>query len=239
MRALLVRGMLAGLLAAAAGLIFAWLFGEPEVSLAIAVEHHHADAGEPEPVSRIVQQTLGLAVGLGMFGVALGGLFGVAFAIAYGRIGRFSARATAALVAGGGFVAVALVPFLKYPANPPAAGSPDTLGMRTGAYFALIAVSIVIVIFSVQVGRRLAARLGDWNATLVGGGVLIALVAVACLVLPEVDEVPAGFPAEVLWRFRIASFGIHAVLWTVLGLVFGALTERRTVSEPQAAKAPM
>ncbi|MGW0589645.1 CbtA family protein [Streptosporangium sp. NPDC002607] len=107
MRALLLRGMLVGLVSAALALVFAWIFGEPQVSLAIAFEGHHAHeaaAAEPETVSRIVQQTSGLAVAIGLFGVAIGGLFAVAFALAYGRIGGFGVRATSVLVAGGGFV---------------------------------------------------------------------------------------------------------------------------------------
>lgn len=51
-------------------------------------------------------------------------------------------------------------------------------------------------------------------------------MAIAYLVLPGVDEVPGNFPATVLWRFRLASLGTQTVLWTTLGLAFGALTER-------------
>ncbi|WP_326643281.1 CbtA family protein [Streptosporangium sp. NBC_01755] len=147
MRALLLRGMLVGLVSAALALVFAWIFGEPQVSLAIAFKGQHAHeaaAAEPEIVSRIVQQTSGLAVAIGLFGVAIGRLFAVAFALAYGRIGGFGIRAASALVAGGGFVTVVLVPFLFYPANPPAVGVGDTIGARTGLYFAVIAISAAI-----------------------------------------------------------------------------------------------
>ncbi|MET8053866.1 CbtA family protein [Streptosporangium sp. NPDC005286] len=236
MRALLLRGMLVGLASAALALLFAWIFGEPQVSLAIAFEGHHAHeaaAAEPEIVSRIVQQTSGLAVAIGLFGVAIGGLF----ALAYGRIGGFGVRATSVLVAGGGFVTVVLVPFLIYPANPPSVGVGDTIGARTGLYFAVIAISVAIVIASVQVGRRLAVRLGNWNATLVAGAVFVALVTVTYLVLPEVNEVPADFPAVLLWRFRLASLGTQIVLWSALGLVFGALTERSLVARPRNDRA--
>ncbi|WP_030912185.1 CbtA family protein [Streptosporangium amethystogenes] len=235
MRALLLRGMLVGLVSAALALVFAWIFGEHQVSLAIAFEGHHAHetaAAEPEMVSRVVQQTSGLAVAIGLFGVAVGGLFAVAFALAYGRIGGFGVRATSALVAGGGFVTVALVPFLIYPANPPSVGVGDTIGARTGLYFAVIAISVAIVIASAQVGRRLAARLGNWNATLVAGALFVALVTVTYLVLPEVNEVPADFPAVLLWRFRLASLGTQVVLWSTLGLAFGALTERNLAARP-------
>jgi hypothetical protein len=41
-----------------------------------------------------------------------------------------------------------------------------------------------------------------------------------------IDEVPAGFPADVLWNFRLAAWGIQVVLWASIGLLFGWLTER-------------
>ena len=51
-----------------------------------------------------------------------------------------------AVVAAVGFVAVALVPFLKYPATPPAVGSAETIGDRTGYYFAFQLVSLVVAV---------------------------------------------------------------------------------------------
>jgi hypothetical protein len=230
MRTLLVRGMLTGLAAAALALVFAWIFGEPQVGHGIAFEQHRAALAGAVPgpalVSRILQKTAGLAVGAGVFGVALGGLFALAFAVAYGRIGAFSARATAALVAAGGFIAIEVVPFLKYPASPPGANNPGTIGNRTTLYFAMIAISIIASIAAVQTGRRLAARLGNWNATLAGAALFAVLVAIAYLALPATNETPAAFPATVLWQFRLASLGIQTVLWTTLGLGFGALTQR-------------
>ena len=42
---------------------------------------------------------------------------------------------TAALIALSGFIAIYAVPILRYPANPPSIGNPDTIGMRTAIYF--------------------------------------------------------------------------------------------------------
>ena len=126
----------------------------------------------------------------------------------------------------GAFVAVELVPYLKYPASPPSVGNPATIGRRTVLYFAVIAISVVLCIAAVQIGRRLAPRFGNWNATLMAAAAFIALVSIAYLALPGINEVPRDFPAVVLWRFRLASLGTQAVLWAALGLVFGALTER-------------
>src|SRR5438128_2300820 len=126
-RTLLLRGMLVGLVAGLLALAFATAFGEPQVDRAISFESQAARAaGEPPGlalVSRGVQKTVGLATALAVYSVGFGGLFALAFAVAYGRIGHVSPRATAALVALGGFVTVVLVPFIKYPANPPAIGN--------------------------------------------------------------------------------------------------------------------
>src|SRR5215813_13438522 len=237
MRMLLVRGMIAGLAAGALALVFAWIFGEPQVGHAIRFENQQARlAGAvpaPQLVARTIQETFGLAPGVGLVGVALGGLFSIAFAVCYGRIGQFGPRATSALVAIGGFTAIELVPFLKYPADPPSVGNPATIGHRTALYFALIAISFAACVASVLIGRRLAPRFGNWNACLLAAAALIALVAVAYLVMPAINEVPADFPAAVLWRFRLASLGIQTVLWATLGLAFGALIERSLTATSQ------
>ena len=229
-RTLLARGMGVGLVAALCAFVFSFLVGEPQVERAIELEAQVAAAAgaaaEPEVVSRTVQRTAGLATAAALYGLAIGGLFGIAFAVAYGRIGSFSPRAAAGLLALGGFVALQLAPFLKYPPNPPAVGNPDTIGRRTVLYLLMVAISVLAALFAVSSGRRAAPRLGTWNATLLAVGGFLLLVTAAYLVLPGVDEVAAGFPATLLWRFRLASVGTQAVLWTTVGLLFGALTER-------------
>src|SRR5437764_909537 len=66
MRTLLVRGMLAGLAAGALALVFAWIFGEPQVGHAIAFEDQQARlagaAPAPELGPRTVQETFRLAL---------------------------------------------------------------------------------------------------------------------------------------------------------------------------------
>jgi hypothetical protein len=119
------------------------------------------------------------------------------------------------------------VPQIKYPANPPSVGDPDTIGARTALYFGMLALSIAASVAALGTGRSLVVRIGTWNATLVGGAAYIATMVVVMLVLPPIDELPPAFSAAVLWRFRLASLGIEAVLWTTLGLVFGAVAERQ------------
>ena len=61
---------------------------------------------------------------------------------------------------------------------------------------------------------------------MIGGVAYLIAVAVAMLILPPVNEVPADFSPKTLWNFRLASLGIQAVLWTAFGLIFGMLAER-------------
>ncbi|MGW5664017.1 CbtA family protein [Streptomyces sp. NPDC003758] len=232
-RTLLVRGMLAGLAAGMLAFGLARVIGEPGVNAGIAYEDAHSHEHEVEIVSRAMQSTAGLATAVLVFGTAVGGIAALAFCFALGRIGRFGARATAALVAGGAFVTVYLVPFLKYPANPPGANDPDTIGKRTTLYFGMIALAVLVGIAAVILGRRLAERYGNWNATVAAAAAFITVIAAGMAFLPTVDEVPKDFPASVLWQFRMASLGIQALLWASFGVIFGFLADRAL--RPQAA----
>ncbi len=161
MRMLLVRGMLTGLVAGLLALVFARIFGEPSVGAAIDFESAGqaamGETPEPELVSRGVQSTIGLATGVVVYAVTFGGLFAVAFALTYGRNGRLSPRATAAVVALGGYLTTFVVPFLKYPANPPSVGNPDTINERTVTYFGLVALSIALAIAATAADRQRGA----------------------------------------------------------------------------------
>ncbi|MEV4922572.1 CbtA family protein [Streptomyces roseoverticillatus] len=227
-RALLVRGMLAGLAAGVLALVVAYLLGEPHVDSAIAFEaaHSHDHGGGEEPVSRTLQSTAGLATGILVYGVALGGIASLVFCAALGRVGRFGPRATAALVSLGALVAVYVVPFLKYPANPPSVGDPDSIGKRTALYFLMIALSVLLAVAAVILGKRLAPRLGNWNATVAAVAAFVVAVGLAYAFLPSVNELPDDFPAGLLWKFRLSALAMQLLLWTGFGLVFGHFAER-------------
>ncbi len=228
-RTYLVRGMLVGLLASTVAFGFAKAVGEPQIAKAVALEEQLAQQRHEreEPiVSRDVQDTIGLGTGLVVTGTALGGIFALVFAFMYRRLTQRSARATAALLAGAAFVAVYLVPFLKYPPNPPSVGNPDTIARRTALYVVLVLASVLAAVLTAAVRDRLRTRLGAWDASIVAVACFCAAVTVIYLSLPGIYEAPVGFPAVVLWRFRVASLGIQLLLWATIGVAFGALTER-------------
>lgn len=236
---LLLRGMLIGIVAGLIAFVFAYTFGEPLVDHAIAFEEQQAaaanEAPEPELVTRGEQATIGLLTGLVGYGAAVGGLFSLVFAFAYGRVGALGARATSALLALAAFVAVVLVPQMKYPANPPAVGSPETIGIRTGLFFIMLVLSLAAMAAAVALARRLWASHGGWNAALIAGAAFLVFIAIVQLAMPPINEVPENFSADVLWRFRITSVGIHVILWTVIGLAFGVFAEKR-VGHPSSLR---
>jgi len=246
MRTLLVRGMLAGLIAAVLATVFAYVVGEPTVGTAIGFEegHSHAEAvphshGEEELVSRGVQSSIGLFVAVGVYGIAIGGLLALAFAFAYGRVGTLRPRLTALLVTACAFVVAVVVPFLKYPANPPAAGQEGTIQNRTELYFAFVALSIVVGLLAVVAGRRLTERFDAWTGGIAACLGYLAVMALCAWLMPIIDEVPAEFPASTLWSFRTASLGTQLTLWGSLALIFGTLAERAFTrsAAPQASPA--
>ena len=246
-RNLLIRGMIVGLVAGLLGFGFAKTFGEPSVDRAIAFEsqqeqaheqaeaaagHPHEHGDDVELVSRGTQAGLGLLTGVSVFGTALGGLFSLVFAFSYARLGALRARGTSALLGVFGFVTVAIVPFLKYPPNPPSVGNPETIGARTALFFGMVAISLVVAVFAVRFQRRMQPTHGNWNASLIALAGYIVLMGLAYAALPSIDEVPAKFSATLLWNFRVAAIGIQAVIWTTLGLLFGVLAQREVERVP-------
>jgi predicted cobalt transporter CbtA len=242
-RDFLIRGLLAGLFAGLVAFGVAYVVGEPSVDAAIAIEESAHGGGELVP--RSLQSTVGLLTGTTVAGVTLGGLVGVLSALALGRLGRLGVGGVSLSLASMGFVSVSLLPFLAYPPNPPAVGHPETIGTRTELYFILVAISIIAAVTAVVVGHRLAARWGAWYATLsaVVGYLLVTLTAIA--LLPSYSEVPADFPATVLYEFRVASLATQLALWATLGVTLGELLyrlQRRTaprITEPDYADQPL
>jgi len=240
---LLLRGMLVGVLAGLICFVFLKIAGEPSVDRAIAFEAQMDEAKEKAPmpgmsmpgkepqeqeelVSRPVQAGIGLFTGVMVYNAAFGGLFALVFALAYGRMGALGPRTIAALLAAMGFVAVYLVPSIKYPANPPSVGAPETIGMRTALYFAMIAISLAAMIAASMLHRRLLLRFGIWDATLIAGSAYLIVMIVVSLLLPSVNEVPEQFPAVVLWQFRVASLTAQLLMWSTIGLAFGRVAEQ-------------
>ncbi len=252
-RNFLIRGLLAGLLAGFFTFAVAYTVGEPQVDAAIAVEmagsgethshsetdshgetHSHGEEGAGTEVPRDLQSTAGLATGILAVSTAIGGVIGLVSAFAVGRIGRLRPSQSTAVVALIGFIATWLVPFVKYPATPPAVGNPDTIGDRTVGYFAMLIISLLAAVAAVLLARRLLSTLGAYRTLLVTGAAYLAIVIVAGSLLPTVNEI-GDFPGDTLWYFRRASFMTNATLWGSLGLILAGMIGKLYHRESLAA----
>lgn len=230
--AYLRRGLAAGLLAGLLAGAFAFFLGEPSLDRAIQLESQAAGHSHEEVFSR-GEQKAGLIFATALYGIAVGGIFGLASAYFQGRITERSERARSFSLAGAIFLGAVLLPFLKYPPNPPGVGAdPSTLGERTLAYLAMMALGVFAVLAAWRFRRGLEGLSGSAR-NLAAAGVLLALWTVLYVAMPGFDAVDEEVSVSLLWSFRLASLGTQAVLWAGIGLIFGLLSElatRRSVS---------
>jgi hypothetical protein len=263
---IITRGLLAGALAGLVAFCFARIFAEPVIAKAIAYENGRdaaqaalnraaglpVDPAGPDLFSRTVQSNIGIGVGLIGFGAAMGALYSVVYLLCLGRVGKVQPKVLALLVAGAGLAGIYLVPYLKYPANPPAIGHPETIKPRAALYLTMVVCSVAFILVAVWLGRRLAPRFGTWNAALLSGLGFAAAIGVVMAILPSLGELSAnvhayghhatetplpltdpkgnivypGFPADTLFSFRFYSICNQVILWGTLGLAFGPMAER-------------
>lgn len=219
MRNGLGRGAIAGAVAGLLTSVVAYVWLEPVLRRAIALE---GPAAAPA-VSRETQTLLGMPIGFLLVGVALGLLFAVAYRVLPSDAPPWR-RSTG--LAAGAFVALALVPQLRYPANPPGVGDPETISGRTSSYLLAVALGVAVVAGSYAALRHLRERgavPAVRQAAVSVAGVLF--LAVGYLLLPDNrDAVEA--PAALVYDFRVRSLGLLALMYALLGGVFGVLTER-------------
>ncbi|WP_231513277.1 CbtA family protein [Mycobacterium paragordonae] len=199
------RGALAGLIAGVLGVVFTWLWVEPVIAKSIDYESGRNDvlaalnraAGRPvdsegpEIFGRMMQSTVGLATGVLMFSVGMGALVAVAYLVLHGRF-AVRPRALAWVLCGLGFLGVFLLPFLKYPANPPAIGHSFTIETRGQLYLEMVAGSLLLLGLAVFAARRLRLRVGLFPSVLIAVVGFLILFGVLLSVMPSLGGLPAN-----------------------------------------------
>jgi predicted cobalt transporter CbtA len=223
--AVLRRGALCGLIAGLAAALVGLLVVEPRLNQAIALE----EASHEEPMFSRGTQVFGGAVAAVAVAVCLALVVAVVFAGVRHRLPAGTDFGRAGLLAFLGYVTVALLPAVKYPANPPGVGDPDTVTERTVQYLTLMAAAIAITWLALLVHSRLAGR--SWSTQhRAAAAVAVAAIGYTALLMTwpaNPDPVPDTIPADLLWDFRLASIAELTTLWTVLGLTFAlSLTPR-------------
>lgn len=233
LKATVIAGLLAGAITAG----FHTLLLEPLIERAIELEEHTSQAqGKPaeEPVVDRPTQRWGLVLGFMFYGAMWGLLFGL---LAY--FAQFLRPSEWTTVRYGLFLtllvgwSVALLPFLKYPANPPGVGSAESIGYRQWLYFGFLALSAIGTALAIGLSRWL--RGSGQTASASGAHWILALAfyvvyAVIVYVAMPANPDPVEMPAELVWPFRAVAFLGLILFWAVLGGAFGWLA--RDVSAP-------
>ncbi len=230
----LTAGMAVGVLMGA----YMYFVVEPTVDEAIEVEESlvasqpvEPGAEDDEPLFDRDEQTAGgVAANLTYAGV-VSCIFGVVFARLRHRLPGATDLVRSVWLAAVSFGAVALMPAIKYPANPPAVGDPDTVDERTVQYLGVIVLSVVAAVGLFRVAKMMGQRM-DRSTQIVAMTAITAVVYGLILVLlpGTPDTIAPEVPAALVWEFRIRSLGGLAILWAGLGLGLGWLLDRDTAA---------
>ncbi len=211
---IVLRGALAGLIAGVLGFVFAWIFAEPVINMAIDYESGRDDilaklnqaAGRPagpdgpEIFSRTIQSSVGVATGVIAFSVAMGALVAVAYIVLHGRV-LVRPRNLAWMIAAFGFFGVFMLPFAKYPANPPAIGHAFTIATRGQLYLTVVASSLILLGLAVYLCRILMRRFSTGVAAALTAATFLVAFGLLIGLLPSLGDLSANVNATSQFGF--------------------------------------
>jgi len=202
---------------------------EPYLDQAIGIENQNLFAsGEEENTPqfwaeydkyRVWQKSGQILAGV-ILGVSMGSLFGIVFALSRNSLPGNNDIKKSIVLAGMMWSALYLIPFLKYPANPPTVGDGETVVLRAILYLSFIAISGIGVISFYQLSKKF--KNNKKFVALIGYGLFITIVFV---VMPEnPDEITT--PMNLVNEFRIMSVLGITSFWISIGIILGFLWHR-------------
>jgi len=221
-----------------AGIILAFLnlgIVEPTIDKAIALEvQKQASSGENVNMSALIDyrywQKAGAFAGGAIYGAGFASLFGVIFVFARSKLPGKNNKQKAILLAGIMWLVLFLMVALKYPANPPAVGDPETIYYRETLYVGYIMIS----------GLAALGLAVIWIRTTINSKRIIiplmyaAIMVTAYVVMPsnpDKIEISMGL----LQTFRILTAITIGVFWGILGIIFGSLWDKFSSKEQTLA----
>jgi predicted cobalt transporter CbtA len=221
-----------------AGIILALLnlgIVEPTIDKAIALEvQKQVSSGENVNMSELIDyrywQKAGAFAGGAIYGAGLASLFGVIFVFARNKLPGKNNKQKAIFLAGIMWFVLFLMMALKYPANPPAVGDPETIYYREILYVTYIMISgfaalglAVIWIRTNMNSKRIIIPL-----------IYAAIMVTAFVVMPSnPDKIEISM--DLIQTFRIFSAMTIGVFWGVLGITFGSLWDKFLSNEQTVA----
>jgi len=203
------------------------LFVEPLLDQAILIENQQMFASGKEKDTpefwtkydeyRIWQKSGQVFAGV-IYGISLASLFGIIFVFSQNSLPGKDIKKSIIL----GLVmwiVIYLIPFLKYPANPPTVGEPETIVLRGILYLSFIVISGFSALVFYKIYKKLKTQ--KFLAVLA----YLFFIAIVFFVMPgNPDKITA--PLELVEHFRIISVLTMTTYWISLGFIFGYLWYR-------------
>ena len=227
----LLAGCFAGIIHGAANLAIV----EPYLDEAIGIENQNLFAsGEEKDTPQFwVEysayrdwQKGGQVLAGAILGTSIGALFGIVFAYSRKILpGQHNVK-KALVLAGIMWLTIFLIPFLKYPANPPTVGDPETVVLRATLYLAFIAISGFSVIGFYQLSKKFQGR----KKLVAVIGYTAFMTAMFVVMPPNPDEITA--PMELVNGFRVMSVVAVSVFWLALGIILGLFWQKIQPDKP-------
>jgi hypothetical protein len=216
----LLSGVIAGVILAGVS----YFVAEPFIDQAIGIEVDNSIAsGEvvdfDELSSYRVWQKEGTFAAGAFLGLTYGAILGIIYVISRKYLPSSSDRKKALILAAIMCLSLYIVPFIKYPANPPGVGDSETIGLRDSLYTSyqlasgLIALSVSILMYKLQRISYIKYVIPVFY---------LGLVASIYAVFPaNPDEITA--PMDLVNAFRAVTFGTMVMFYLVLGTIFGIM----------------
>lgn len=203
---------------------------EPYLERAIALENQNAAMnGEMlNPIEfdnyRLWQKGGEIAAGT-ILGTSYGALFGIVFAYGRKSIPGSTEIKKALILAGVMLLVLYIVPALKYPANPPSVGDPETISYRQSLYIPFVAISGFSALGLAFLYRKLGKANKNEAKKILIPAIYSAIMIVAYAAMPpNPDAITA--PMDLVTGFRIASGFTMSVFWGLLGFLLGAFWDK-------------
>ena len=167
---------------------------------------------------RIWQKSGTFAAGA-FIGMAYGGLMGVVYIFARKYLPFSDDRKKAILLAALMYLAFYLVPFSKYPANPPSVGDTHTIGLRDHLYtsYQIASVSIALVMGILFFKFRNLNKI----SYIIPAIYIVLITSIYFIWEPNPDKIIT--PMSVVNTFRALTGVTMAIFFILIGVFFGPL----------------
>jgi len=214
------------------------LLVEPYIDQAIKIEVQNTVAsGKPVDLDELVQYRLwqkgGEIVAGTILGTSVSAIFGIAYAYSRDSLPGSNNKKKGLMLAGIMFFVIFLIPALKYPANPPAVGDPETIEYRESLYIGMLVISGFTALGVAILYRNLGQTHRE-SRKIIAPAIYAVIIALAFAVLPaNPDEITIS--SDLLLNFRIVTTITMGIFWGALGILLGSFWD---VVKPHETRTP-